>query len=85
VRRDLALLALVAERQGKHRVQAICLAALARLDELEARLDALEAHLAVDREAGRRGGFERAARLTSERRHAIALLAAVARWQGPDA
>jgi hypothetical protein len=76
VRRDLALLALVAERQGKHRVATICRAALDRIDELDALL-------AVAVEAGQRGGLERAARLTPERRHAIAQAAADTRWQGP--
>lgn len=66
-------LAAMARAQGRPKIEAVCLLALARLEELEAALVLAKAR-------GSRGGQQRAQNLTADRRRAIAQSAASRRW-----
>lgn len=71
IRTSLDKLAKAADAQGREKIAAVCLLAIAKIDELEA--DLLIRH-------GQPGGLARAEQLSPERRHDIAVTAARRRW-----
>lgn len=76
VRIELQRLAQAASGQGRVRVEAICLLAIAKIDELEA-------EVTLRRASAQRSAQARAQHLTAEERSHIATVAAKRRWHSP--